>query len=116
MADDNVTFDMPQGFSPPENLDSDNTFQAMATFRVVGDDQLELVDVDGYQVGEGEEEQEEGGGPTVTQAEAGNAAAAMQPNMSEDQTPPGAPQDQMGNRFVDAMAQKFRKATARPRK
>lgn len=113
MADDNVTFDMPQGFSPPENLDSDNTFQAMATFRVTGEDQLQLVDVDGYQIGEGDEE--EGG---AAQAEAANAATAMQPgqggppNMSEDQVPPGAPPNQVGG-YAEAMGQKFRKAVAK---
>jgi hypothetical protein len=125
MADDNLTFEMPQGFSPPENLDSDDTFQAMATFRVVGNDQLELVDVDGYQVGEGEEEEEEGGGPTAAATEAANAASAMQPqgaggggppNMSEDRIPPGAPPQQVGG-FAEQMGQRFKRAmaVARPR-
>jgi hypothetical protein len=123
MADDNVTFEMPEGFAPPENLASDQTFQAMATFKVTGDNELQLVDIDGYQVGEGEEEQEEGAGPSATQTETANAAAAMQPgaggppNMSADQVPPGAPPNQVGG-FAEAMGQKFKRAmaAARPRR
>jgi hypothetical protein len=134
MADDNVTFDMPEGFSPPENLASDNTFQAMATFKVTSDNELRLVDIDGYQVGEGEEAEEEGAGPSATQTEAANAAAAVggggggpaigggppagpPGNMSADRMPAGAPPDRIGG-FAEAMGQKFKKATAaaRPRK
>jgi hypothetical protein len=130
MADDNVTFEMPEGFSPPENLASDSTFQAMATFKVTGDNELQLVDVDGYQVGEGEEEEEEGAGPGAAQTEAANAAGALgggggagpggggggPPNMSEDQTPAGTPPDRIGG-FAEAMGQKFKRAmaAARPR-
>jgi hypothetical protein len=124
MADDNVTFEMPEGFAPPENLAGDQTFQAMATFKVTGDNELELVDIDGYQVGEGEEGEEEGAGPSATQTEAANAAGAMgggggppgpggaAPNMSADQTPPGAPPDRIGG-FAEAMGQKFKKAMAK---
>ena len=50
MAD--LTFPMPDGFIPPENLHSDNTFRAMATFKLLHDSELELVDIEGYQVGE----------------------------------------------------------------
>lgn len=70
-----MTFPMPQGFIPPENLDSDDTFQAMATFKLVGDNELQLVDVEGYQVGE---EDTEGDTEAARQAEAASAASALQ--------------------------------------
>jgi len=121
MADDNVTFPMPQGFEPPENLKSDDTFQAMATFRVTGDEELELVEIDGHQVGEGDEEE-------LQQTEQANAAAALQGgggptagppggppppptgNMSEDRVPPGAPAEQLAPGFAETMGQKFKTA------
>jgi hypothetical protein len=74
MADD-LTFAMPDGFTPPENLDSDNTFQAMATFRLVGDSQLELVDIEGYQVGEEDTEEDTEAAAKTDQQ---NVAAALQ--------------------------------------
>jgi hypothetical protein len=80
MAD--VTFDEPEGFVPPENLDSDNTFQAMATFKVLPGNKLTLVDIEGYELddeaGESPEqerqEQEAGGGqPAPAPAAQGSA-------------------------------------------
>lgn len=73
MAD--LTFPMPDGFIPPENLDSDNTFQAMATFKLVGDNELQLIDIEGYQVGE---EDTEGDTEAARTAEQANAASALQ--------------------------------------
>lgn len=70
-----LTFPMPQGFIPPENLDSDDTFQAMATFKIINDSELQLVDVEGYQVGE---EDTEGDTEAARQAEQANAASALQ--------------------------------------
>ena len=88
MADQNVTFDIPEGYAPPEQLDSDNTFEAMCTLQLLSNDQLKLIDVEGYEVaeeeGETEEEPEEGGSP------------GTQKNMSEDRTPAGTPPDQTG--------------------
>jgi hypothetical protein len=69
------TFPMPDGFIPPENLDSDDTFQAMATFKLVGDDELQLIDIEGYQVGE---EDTEGDTEAARQAEQASAASALQ--------------------------------------
>lgn len=106
---------MPQGFAPPENLDSDQTFQAMATFKVVSEGELQLVDVDGYQIGA---DDTEGDTDAATQAEAANAAAAVSSggpgasNQSEDQMNPAANQTQVGG-YASQMAQKFRKATGR---
>jgi hypothetical protein len=118
MAD--LTFPMPEGFQPPENLDSDDTFQAMATFKVVGEGELELVDVEGYQIGK---EDTEGDTEAAAQADQANAASALQgasnaaggqalPNQSQDQTPPGTPADRVGG-FASQMGQMFRKATGR---
>jgi hypothetical protein len=121
MAD--LTFPIPEGFQPPENLDSDDTFQAMGTFKVVGENELQLIDVEGYQVGD---EDTEGDTQAAAQADQANAASALQgaqgasngsagqalPNQSQDQTPPGTPPDRVGA-FAEAMGQKFRKATGR---
>jgi hypothetical protein len=118
MAD--LTFPIPEGFQPPENLDSDDTFQAMGTFKVVGENELQLVDVEGYQVGD---DDTEGDTQAAAQADQANAASALQgasngsagqalPNQSQDQTPPGTPPDRVGA-FAEAMGQKFRKATGR---
>lgn len=115
-----LTFPIPKGFQPPENLGSDDSFQAMATFKMVGDDELELVDVEGYQIGN---EDTEGDTEAAAQADQANAASALQaasngaagqalPNQSQDQTPPGTPPDRVGA-FADMMGQKFRKATGR---
>jgi hypothetical protein len=115
-----LTFPIPQGFQPPENLDSDDTFQAMATFKVVDEDELQLVDVEGYQIGD---EDTEGDTQAAAQADQANAASALQgasngaggqalPNQSEDQTPAGTPPDRIGG-FASMMGQRFRKATGR---
>lgn len=77
MADE-LEFEMPKGFTPPERLDSDDTFQAMATFKLVDDSTLRLVDVEGYPIAEGEEEEGEEEGAGAERAEAANAAAALQ--------------------------------------
>ena len=115
-----LTFPIPEGFQPPENLDSDNTFQAMATFKVVDEGELQLVDVEGYQIGE---EDTEGDTQAAAQADQANAASALQgasngsggqalPNQSEDQAPVGTPPDRVGA-FAESMGQKFRRATGR---
>ena len=70
-----MTFPMPEGFIPPENLDSDNTSQAMATFKMVSDNELQLIDIEGYQVGE---EDTEGDTEAAKAAEQANAASALQ--------------------------------------
>jgi hypothetical protein len=119
MADD-VTFPMPAGFAPPENLTADGTFQAMATFRVDGDN-LELVDIDGHSIGEGADEM-------AQETEAANAAAAVRgvggaggppvggpppppPNASEDQIPAGG-SDRIGG-YAEAMGQRFKAAMSK---
>jgi hypothetical protein len=113
-----LTFPTPDGFQPPEHLDSDDTFQAMATFKVTGDSQLQLVDIEGYQIGA---EDTEGDTEAAQGADQANALAAVQgasnasggatlPNQSEDQS--GAPPNQVGG-FASMMGQKFRKATGR---
>jgi hypothetical protein len=117
---DTVTFEEPQGFVPPENIGDDNTFQAMATFKVMPNNQLQLVDIEGYQVGEGEQEGEEEQGPEGQEGTEGaqplpGAASQGRPptaNMSEDQLAPGANQTRTGG-FAEVMAQRFRKATGR---
>jgi hypothetical protein len=114
-----LTFPMPDGFQPPEHLDSDDTFQAMATFKVLsGGDELQLVDVEGYQIGE---EDTEGDTEAAKEADQANALAATQgasnatggatlPNQSQDQA--GGPPNQVGG-FASQMGQMFRKATGR---
>lgn len=82
------SFPMPAGFIPPENLDSDNTFQAMATFKLVSENELELVDIEGYQVGE---EDTEGDTEAARQAEAANAASAFQSAAAANAPGAGAP-------------------------
>jgi hypothetical protein len=115
-----LTFPIPEGFQPPENIDSDDTFQAMATFKVVDDDQLQLVDIEGYQIGK---EDTEGDTQAAAAADQANATAALQgassasggqalPNQSEDRTPVGTPADRIGA-FAETMGQKFRRATGR---
>ena len=121
MAD--LTFPIPEGFQPPENISSDDTFQAMATFKMSGDDELELVDIEGYQIGK---EDTEGDTEAASQADQANAAAAMQgaqgasnaaggqalPNQSQDRVPVGTPADRVGG-FAEMMGQRFRQATGR---
>jgi hypothetical protein len=113
-----LTFPTPDGFQPPEHLDSDDTFQAMATFKVVSDGQLELVDIEGYQIGQ---EDTEGDTEAAKEADQANALAAVQgasnatggatmPNQSQDQA--GGPPNQVGG-FASQMGQMFRKATGR---
>lgn len=100
-----LTFPTPEGFQPPENLDSDDTFQAMATFKVTGDGgQLQLIDVEGYQIGE---EDTEGDTEAAAQADQANAAGAMQDSTgASDSTNSGPPQG-----LAAQMGAKFRKAT-----
>lgn len=105
-----LTFPTPAGFQPPENLDSDNTFQAMATFKLVGDGgELELVDIEGYQLAEeGDEEAQ-----MMQQTEAANAQAALQGGGSaasvDQEGPPAGTQASLAQQ----MGQKFRRATGR---
>src|ERR1700752_5184964 len=70
-----LTFEAPEGFTPPEPLGSHDTFQAMATFRLVGDNELELVDIEGYQIGA---EDTEGDTEAAKTANQQGAAAALQ--------------------------------------
>jgi hypothetical protein len=123
MPKDDLTFPMPQGFIPPENLDSDDTFQAMATFKLVGDNELELVDVEGYQVGQ---EDTEGDTEAASQADQANAASALQgagsaagaeSNMAApagmQAAPPGMQANMPPPSFGEQMRQRFRSATGR---
>jgi len=114
-----LTFAIPEGFTPPEHMDSDKTFQAMATFRMVGDDELELVDIEGYQVGE---EDTEGDTEAAKQTEQQNVASALAGagSAASSETnlggPPGAPPSappasQAG--FAQRMGQRFREVTGR---
>lgn len=118
------TFPMPDGFIPPENLDSDNTFQAMATFKLVGDDELQLVDIEGYQVGE---EDTEGDTEAARQAEQASAASALQEQAAPAQqgggiaagaernmaAPAGTQANMPPPSFGEQMRQRFRAATGR---
>ena len=129
-----MTFPMPQGFIPPENLDSDQTFQAMATFKLVSEDELQLVDVEGYQVGD---EDTEGDTQAARQADQANIASALQgagsaasseSNMSPAQgattqpaapaggaqAPPGTQASMPTPTFGERMRQRFKAATGRP--
>jgi hypothetical protein len=123
MAD--LTFPMPDGFTPPENLDSDNTFQAMGTFQLVDDDTLKLVDIEGYQIGD---EDTEGDTEAAKKADQANAASALQGAGSaagaeaNQGGPPGAPPTPPGRNlgtqaaqpsFGSQMAARFRAATGR---
>jgi hypothetical protein len=100
-----VTFDEPEGFVPPENLDSDNTFQAMATFEVLPGNKLALVDIEGYELDDEESEspQEEG-----REQEAGEQSPpAPGAQGSVDRLAPGAAQTTTGS-YAERMAQLFR--------
>jgi len=127
MADD-LTFPMPDGFIPPENLDSDNTFQAMATFKLVSESELELVDIEGYQVGDEDTEGDTGAAKQAEQASAASAlqgaapggapapmqgagaAAGSERNMS---APAGTTANMPPPTFGEQMRQRFRAATGR---
>lgn len=119
---DKVTFDEPEGFVPPENMADDDTFQAMATFKVLPNDQLQLVDIEGYQVGASPEEEGEGpeseegteGAAPLPAAASGGTPPPGQPggNQSEDQLAPGANQTRTAG-FANVLAQRFRKATGK---
>lgn len=110
---------MPDGFTPPENLDSENTFQAMATFRLVDDDTLELVDIEGYQIGD---EDTEGDTEAAKKADQASAASALQNAGSaagaeaNQGGPPGAPPATgapPSPSFAAQAAARFRAATGR---
>jgi len=119
-----LTFTAPPGFKAPENLDSDNTFQAMATFKMIGEAELELIDIEGYPISEDEEDQ---GEESVKETEAANASAALQDAASAASAEqnmggsPGGTQSGMGETppagtqagFAQQMAAKFRKATGK---
>jgi hypothetical protein len=115
-----LTFQAPDGFTPPEHLGSDETFQAMATFRIVGDSELELVDIEGYQIGE---EDTEGDTEAAKGAEGANVASALQgagsaagaeANMGGETPagPTGAPAGSQAS-FSQRMGERFRRATGR---
>jgi hypothetical protein len=108
-----IKFDEPEGFVPPENLDADETFQAMATFKVLPSNQLQLIDIEGYEVGEEggmeEEEQEPGAGEAAPAAPPPGA-----PNQSQDQLAPGANQTRTQG-YAERLGQMFKKATAKRR-
>jgi hypothetical protein len=130
MADKELTFDEPEGFVPPENIGDDDTFQAMATFKVLPNDQLQLVDIEGYQVGEPPEEKGEGpeseegteaaqplpagasAGTPPGPGGAGPPAAAAFANRSEDRLAPGTNQTNAGG-FAEGLVNRFKKATGR---
>lgn len=108
---------MPDGFTPPENLDSENTFQAMATFQLVDDDTLKLVDIEGYQIGA---EDTEGDTEAAKKADQANAASALQGAGSaagaeaNQGGPPGAPPTPPASpSFAAQAAARFRAATGR---
>jgi len=122
MPDDDLTFQMPSGFIPPENLDSDNTFQAMATFRLVGDNELELVDIEGYQIGD---EDTEGDTEAAQEADQENirsalqdagSAASAESNMSpggNTQAAPGTQASMPTPTYGEQLRARFRAATGR---
>jgi hypothetical protein len=106
---DTVTFDQPANFVPPENLDQNDEFQAMATFRVLPNKKLELVEIEGYELGETEAEEEEEQEPGAGEAAPTTGAT---PNQSSDQLAPGA----LGQRtagYAERLGQMFRTATRR---
>lgn len=122
-----LTFPIPEGFSPPEHMDSDRTFSAMATFRLVGDDELELVDIEGYQIGA---EDTEGDTEAAAQTEQQNVQEALSNAGSAPGTaagaganlggPPGAPPAgatgaPAGTQasFAQQMGARFRRVTGR---
>lgn len=120
-----LTFPTPDGFTPPENLDSEGTFQAMATFQLVDDDTLKLMDIEGYQIGD---EDTEGDTEAAKTADAASAASALQGAGSaagaeaNQGGPPGAPPTPPGRNlgtqaaqpsFASQMAARFRAATGR---
>lgn len=110
MANNDVTFPAPEGFTVPENLDDDQTFQAMATFKLVDDQTLQLLDVEGYQIGEMDTEGDTKASQT---ANAENAQAALQGAGSaasvDNEGPPAGTQAS----FANQMAQKFKRVTGR---
>jgi|SRR5215475_7577128 len=110
---ENITFDEPEGFVPPENLDSDDTFQAMATFKVLPGNQLQLVDIEGYQLGEGDAEEQEEREPGAGEASQSVPTAAGPPNMSTDQLAAPLAAGQHTAAFSERLGQIFRKATRR---
>jgi hypothetical protein len=126
---DNVTFKMPEGFTPPEHLDSDNQFQAMATFELVDDDTLKLVDIEGYQVGPEDTEADTGAAKSaeaqnameaLQQAGAGGASGAqpgpgIAPNMQGAGSAAGTEANVGGppGSFAQMMGRRFRQATGR---
>lgn len=111
---DTVTFDEPEGFVPPEKLDSDDTFQAMATFKVLGNGELQLIDIDGYAL-----ESEEPGEGEGEETEAGVAAGAPTPtgggqppgNQSQDRLAAGANQTNTAG-YAEQLGQLFRQRMA----
>jgi hypothetical protein len=124
-----LTFEAPEGFTPPEHLGSDDTFQAMATFRLVGDNELELVDIEGYQIGAEDTEGDTEAAKTANQQgtvaalqDAGSAASA-EANMGGPGPgaaagagpPPGAASAPAGTQasFASQMGARFRRATGR---
>jgi hypothetical protein len=110
---ENIIFAAPAGFIPREPAGDDNTFQAMATFKVMPNNQLQLVDIEGYEVGQ----------PRGAVGRApGNMARARRvqplPAGAPGAAPPGAmpavgaPSAASPN-FASSLMQRFRAATGR---
>jgi hypothetical protein len=109
-------------------MGSDDTFQAMATFRLEGENTLELIDIEGYAIGE---EDTEGDTDAAEDAEKANAlsaaqgagsAASSEANMGGETpaNPAGAPPagaagpaGPPNQNFISQMGERFRKATGR---
>jgi hypothetical protein len=122
-----LTFNAPEGFTPPEHLDSDDTFQAMCTIKILGGEELQLVDIEGYEIGK---EDTEGDTEAAQETEQGNirealqgagSAASAEANMGAPTPatgaglPGGAPGAALGTQasFASQAAARFRRATGR---
>lgn len=114
MADQVTIFAAPAGFIPREPAGDDNTFQAMATFKVMPDNQLQLIDIEGYEVGQP--------GRVAGRAPRGIARARRAqplPAGAPGAAPPGAVPAISGGptaaspNFASSLMQRFRTATGR---
>jgi len=89
---DQVTFDAPRGFVPRSPVGDDETFVAMATFRALPRNQLELVEIEGYPVGKAEETPARIGRRGIIAASRGRRQEPLPAATStSDGSPPGAP-------------------------
>jgi hypothetical protein len=115
MADQTVKFDEPEGFVPPENLDADDTFQAMATFKVLPNNQLQLMDIEGYEIGAEESEEEEEQEPGAGEAAAATPPPGTAANQSADTLNPAANPTTTGG-YAERLGQMFRTRMAQARR